>query len=232
MLNLLILYKFVYFNIMVAIYILYLECNKYYVGMTININFRLNNHFNNNGSYWTIKYKPISIYKIYYDCSIFDEDKYTIEMMSKYGIDNVRGGSFTRINLPDDEIRIITKMINNAKGKCFNCYLPGHYSNKCIYNKVSNHIMITLRNEIIEKCIRYDIDNHKCINIFDLIKILIEIDCVIFDKIIEKDIRNLCSVINNSNIYGIDRIDHQSNTINYIDFSIGITTLLDKQLQE
>jgi hypothetical protein len=38
-------------------------------------------------------------------------DKYTIKMMSKFGIDNVRGGTFCKFNLSDEEIIIIKKTI-------------------------------------------------------------------------------------------------------------------------
>ena len=45
---------------MVYIYILKLKNNKYYVGKTSNPKFRLESHFNSNGSVWTMKYKPIT----------------------------------------------------------------------------------------------------------------------------------------------------------------------------
>lgn len=38
---------------MVYIYILQLEKGKYYVGKTNNPKFRINNHFDSNGSVWT-----------------------------------------------------------------------------------------------------------------------------------------------------------------------------------
>ena len=44
---------------MVYIYILQLEKGKFYVGKTINPSFRLDSHFNSNGSAWTKIYKPI-----------------------------------------------------------------------------------------------------------------------------------------------------------------------------
>ena len=44
---------------MVFIYVLELENKKYYIGKTTNPIYRLGKHFNNSGSEWTKKYKPI-----------------------------------------------------------------------------------------------------------------------------------------------------------------------------
>ena len=62
---------------MVFIYILELENKKYYVGKTTNPDFRLEQHFNNSGSQWTKKYKPIKILELKSNCDDYDEDKYT-----------------------------------------------------------------------------------------------------------------------------------------------------------
>ena len=56
---------------MVYVYILKLENGKYYVGKTNNPEYRLNNHFNENGSAWTKKYKPIKILKLIPNCDNF-----------------------------------------------------------------------------------------------------------------------------------------------------------------
>ena len=68
---------------MVYIYVLKLEKGKYYVGKTNNPYFRLESHFNSNGSAWTQKYKPIKILKIIDNCDDYDEDKYTRKYMDK-----------------------------------------------------------------------------------------------------------------------------------------------------
>lgn len=81
---------------MVYIYVLELVDNKYYVGKTDNPQFRLESHFNSNGAAWTKKYKPINIIELIPNCDDYDEDKYTLKYMEKYGINNVRGGSFVK----------------------------------------------------------------------------------------------------------------------------------------
>ena len=42
------------------VYVLKLEQDKYYVGITEDEN-RINSHFNSTGSSWTKKYKPVSV---------------------------------------------------------------------------------------------------------------------------------------------------------------------------
>ena len=44
---------------MVYIYALELKQGKYYIGKTSNPNFRIESHFNSEGSGWTKKYKSI-----------------------------------------------------------------------------------------------------------------------------------------------------------------------------
>ena len=83
---------------MVYIYVLKLISNKYYVGKTNNPDFRFNNHLNFKGSAWTKLYKPIKLMELI-EGDKYDEDKYTMKYMDKYGISNVRGGSYSNIKL-------------------------------------------------------------------------------------------------------------------------------------
>lgn len=99
---------------MLYIYILELIDNKYYIGKTSNPDFRLETHFNIGESVWTIKYKPIKLIELITGCDNFDEDKYTLKYMEKYGIENVRGGSFCQINLSQENINTINKMLLNS----------------------------------------------------------------------------------------------------------------------
>jgi ribosomal protein S14 len=116
---------------MVFIYILKLEGGKYYVGKTINPEFRLETHFNARGSEWTKLYAPIKVKKVYPDCDAYDENKYTIKYMAKYGERNVRGGSYCRVKLSDDELVEINRQIDGAQDKCMSCGKPGHFIRDC-----------------------------------------------------------------------------------------------------
>jgi hypothetical protein len=92
---------------MVFIYALQLEQGKYYVGKTNNPEIRLESHFISNGSEWTKKYKPVKVLEVIPNCNDYDEDKYTRIYMDKYGIENVRGGSFVSVKLEKSTIDIL-----------------------------------------------------------------------------------------------------------------------------
>ena len=97
---------------MVFIYAIQLDQGKYYIGKTNNPQFRLENHFNSNGSEWTKMYKPLSILEIKPNCDDYDEDKITRQYMDKYGINNVRGGSFVSVKLDKYTIKTLKQMSN------------------------------------------------------------------------------------------------------------------------
>jgi hypothetical protein len=105
------------------IYILLCDEQKYYIGRTNNLIKRLKEHISGNGSEWTKKYKPIKPIQIIKYTSPFDEDKYTLIYMSKYGIENVRGGTFSSSSLKDDE-KIILAKIMIYKTSPSNCLSP------------------------------------------------------------------------------------------------------------
>ena len=60
--------------------------------------------------------------------------------MTKYGIDNVRGGSFCQINLNDNQIEVLKSMITSTQDKCFNCNKTGHFINDCPNIKKDNNL--------------------------------------------------------------------------------------------
>ena len=122
---------------MVFIYILKLQQGKYYVGKTDNPQYRLEDHFSEGGSAWTMKYKPIQLYCLIPGCDDYDEDKYTIIYMKKYGIDNVRGGSFCQIKLDESNKETIQRMITGNSDKCYHCG-GNHFIKDCNVKKKEN----------------------------------------------------------------------------------------------
>ena len=51
--------------------------------------------------------------------------------MSKYGIDNVRGGTYCQVKLNDDIYNTIQKEIDGATDKCYKCGKHGHFASNC-----------------------------------------------------------------------------------------------------
>ena len=116
---------------MLFIYVLQLQNNKYYIGKTLNPHFRFETHFTNNGSEWTKLHKPIKILELIPNCDNYDEDKYTYKYMDKYGIDNVRGGSYTSPILDKETINQLKKISNSINNRCFICSNVGHFAKDC-----------------------------------------------------------------------------------------------------
>ena len=56
-----------------------------------------------------IKDELLNIFKIYWNVDKYDEDKYTEMYMEKYGIENVRGGSYSKIILEESCINVLNK---------------------------------------------------------------------------------------------------------------------------
>jgi predicted GIY-YIG superfamily endonuclease/ribosomal protein S14 len=114
-----------------VIYTLKLEGGKYYVGKTTNMKRRFEEHRAGKGSFWTKKYRPLQIIKTVSETSPFDEDKATKEAMSQYGIENVRGGSYTCMTLDEEQLCLLTTEIRGAKNQCVRCGRTGHFSKEC-----------------------------------------------------------------------------------------------------
>lgn len=113
------------------IYILECEHGKYYVGKTTNPDVRMENHMSGNGSEWTKIYKPIKLVELIPNCDPFDEDKFVKKYMAKYGIENIRGGSYSRIKLTDQEVQSLKNEISGATDTCFRCHRTGHWIQDC-----------------------------------------------------------------------------------------------------
>lgn len=117
---------------MPTIYVLQCEKNRYYIGKTDRpLLDRIEEHFNRNGSQWTRKYRPIKVVEQIPNADEFDEDKYTKKYMKKYGIDKVRGGTYTQLELPEYSIMALEKELCSASDLCFRCSRPGHFAGQC-----------------------------------------------------------------------------------------------------
>lgn len=108
-------------------YILLLEGGKYYIGRTDDVLKKFREHIKGT-VHWTRKYKPIMIESVLYNISPFQHDNLIKEYMAKYGIDNVRGGSYVTEILDNIQVRTLTRELKLA---CQACGVKGHYMKNC-----------------------------------------------------------------------------------------------------
>ncbi len=114
------------------LYIIKLQDNKYYVGTTQKEpSERLSEHMSGRGSVWTKKHKPLLIIKEIRDCDKYDEDKLKKIYMYKHGIQNVRGGSYSQIDLNFETIELLKNEVNHANNKCLFCGKSDHFIKQC-----------------------------------------------------------------------------------------------------
>jgi len=114
-----------------TIYILKLVRGKFYVGKSNDPVKRFQSHLNGTGSVWTRIHKPLGIEKVILCTSPFEEDRYTKEYMHLYGIDNVRGGSYSNLILDKSQIDSISREIWWATDKCAKCGSVSHFVSDC-----------------------------------------------------------------------------------------------------
>ena len=132
------------------IYFIKLKGGKYYIGKTKNIEKRYDEHITGNGSMWTKKYKPKSLIKTIKSTSFFDEDKYVKEYMAKYGIENVRGGTYSNIVLDENSIAVLEKEIRHSKNVCMRCGRDTHFINDCYAKTDSDGVIIDVAKDKVK----------------------------------------------------------------------------------
>ena len=95
-------------------YIYVLQCTKkkYYVGKSINVDKRYQEHLDGSTA-WTAKYTPLKILETVESLTNTSELNKTLEYMERYGIDNVRGGPWCQLNI-QHYIKYITSLIHNT----------------------------------------------------------------------------------------------------------------------
>ena len=111
-------------------YVLKLVEGKYYVGIASgrdDVDTRTAAHFNGQGSMFTRTYHPLHVIEV---IEGGNEDDTVLEYMHKYGIDNVRGGAFSSIDIRD-HMATIKKMLRSKYNLCFGCGDAGHFYHAC-----------------------------------------------------------------------------------------------------
>jgi len=130
-----------------TIYILKLNDNKFYIGKTNRtVKERYQEHLEGIGSFWTKKYKPLSVIKQIENSSPFEEDRYVKEYMAIYGIDNVRGGSYNQEELNGETIKFLKNELRTSNNECYKCGSTGHFVSECDYISIDDYIQFFIDN--------------------------------------------------------------------------------------
>jgi predicted GIY-YIG superfamily endonuclease len=116
---------------MESLYVLQLANGKYYVGKSADVIKRFTQHQSGLGSAWTKIHTPIRLVETRPITSPHDENNVTKDYMKKYGIQNVRGGSYAQVSIPDDARGVLEREFRGNDDQCVKCGLAGHFVGKC-----------------------------------------------------------------------------------------------------
>lgn len=87
------------------LYVLELQDGKWYVGTSLTLNIRLAQHLSgaedSGASRWVKKHKFVSVKEVRYPALGKMEDTVTLEYMRRFGWQNVRGGSWSQVEIPE-----------------------------------------------------------------------------------------------------------------------------------
>lgn len=95
-----------------GVYIIQLANKKFYVGYSHNIYTTLKQLFSRsvkNKDPWVLHHKPLYVHRIIRECDPDDEHKYLVEYIRRFGVENVRGGTFDATVYENESLREVLK---------------------------------------------------------------------------------------------------------------------------
>jgi hypothetical protein len=117
---------------MPTVYILKCKGNCYYIGKTTGSYFKeIDNHFKGIGCEWTQLHKPVRLEILRHFCDETDDDFYTRMYITKYGLDKVRGGSYSQLKLSEQQLYEINHYPVDMHLTCYQCNMKGHKRHLC-----------------------------------------------------------------------------------------------------
>ena len=116
------------------IYVVRCEDNYWYVGKTTRpIDARFAEHVQGTASAWTRAHPPIEIAQTFSPDpqDVVAEDAHVRRLMAKHGVDRVRGGAFSALELPEYQRLALEKEMRSAHDQCFRCGDASHKIRDC-----------------------------------------------------------------------------------------------------
>jgi predicted GIY-YIG superfamily endonuclease len=115
-----------------VIYVLELQGGRFYVGKTGNLARRMKEHASGAGSAWSRLHGPVvRVVETREERSEHDENNLTKAYMMEHGMDKVRGGVYTTVELAEDVRRVLQTELWDLQGCCRRCGRQGHFVNVC-----------------------------------------------------------------------------------------------------
>ncbi len=117
-----------------------LKNENYFVGRTSVAEAQALDYFNTNPLLY--ENPAIKILRIYYNITRFNEDTIVLDLMNKYGVERVRGGSYSA-NIFDDVTR--QNLINLTK-TCY-CYICDVENKHSTFDCVNKYFTVDVENK-------------------------------------------------------------------------------------
>ena len=109
---------------------------KFFVGRTKkDVEHELSRHRAGDGHPWSAKFPPVrGDDATYFSTEIShnaEEDAMTERLMHEFGVENVRGGTYKQMTLPEHLEKTLNDKFRCWEDECFVCKKVGHFSRQC-----------------------------------------------------------------------------------------------------